>query len=176
MSVTLRAILRCGSTALPQSSYHTVCMLYHLCSFLPDWKRKGCPLRYIWCWFHKFAHSFGNSSPLFVLGNIQDQLRNQSNTFSQNLVNCLLTLSYFIYGTILLVEPDMICDSQRGTGLYVWFIITYVIYAVTCLGIICAMIFLAWLATPQKSVEGQSESDPLQSPLTYQAEEPSKSV
>ena len=95
-----------------------------------------------------------------------------------NAVNALQTLIFFTYGTFLLAEPGKICVSQLKTGLYTWFIITYVMYALAFLGTACVAIFATTVLmnTPAKAAPESSSQEGTTTPLTYQAEAPYKDV
>ena len=94
---------------------------------------------------------------------------------ASNIVTSLQTAFFFAYGTYLLAEPGMICHSLVKTGLYVWFIITYILHAIALVTTLCAIAFLVILVMNVGAPEDASH-EASTTPLTYQAEAPYKDV
>ena len=91
-----------------------------------------------------------------------------SNSLYSSLLQLALSISLFIYGSILLSD-GMICDNLQHTGLYVWFIITYVLYTIsaltfTCMAVMMVMVILA--TADEKTTEGDGSGADEKTPLT----------
>ena len=87
---------------------------------------------------------------------------------------------FFIWGTTLLSpatagQPALICDNLRNTGLFIWFVISYVFICLFIL-ILLTVVVGAVFFLVQTSIPELKETDEQSSPLTHQQESNSKIV